>query len=882
MHAGTGASGFRNEYLKALLPDFADARAQQAIPLLDQFAESFVNAELPPWFYLVFGSVKEIALIKTPGATSDAAPDVRPLGLGECLRRVITSALNSQHKSVLADHLWPQQVAIGVPGGLSMLLYGLRLMIEQQPNWVIVRLDLRNAYNEVMRSKVLERTNHQPHLRTLVPAMWATYVHESDIYLDARSAPVDFKSAEGMQQGDGLASSGFCVGIHPEVLDLDADVGRYGGAAKFDMDDGYVIGPPDAVFPAVARFALQVRAVGLELQISKCECYSPACDLLNHPLRPQEMHLGSFRPNPGQDGIGHGIPIAGVPVGNEEYIAAYLGRKANQMLSKIETVVTKLRDLHTQSLYTTTLYCLNPMFQYWTQHCYPEDVANHARVVDHAVLAATTMCIGRAILDDDLALRRLRLPPRKFGGGIRTLVDTMPAAFAGTLCRVAPFFANRRDDDWNEVLGFLPALSLLLPAEPFTDAGVGQPFQRLLESGSRLGLSLAAAWHSMQQEVGADSEGPLQQPVANAGHGTTKLQKALTDQREKVRFQQLDAEIRQLPPGDVRRMTWLSLDKFSTVWVSAWPTRDTYLSNPEFGEVAASYFALPSPACQAHVGQVIGRSREILDRHGLRLTTATLPGDGWRTQHDVLKWRLTVDAAEMGVRCRTEVYGLFAACIPQQGRALASQMPSRKRQGLVPDFMFTVAIDGPERELLFELKTLHAGPSTYGGSTHRGEAVARRARVLPAEYARKARGVDQCFCGTPIGNIGPVEAKLRTYDPVRGLVFGAFGEASPDVERLLSVFCRTGAMQHWRHMRVAGPSEAQGILAWMLRRRWGMTALREAARLKLERLQFVGRGAAAAADRRVAFAAPSAAARRNACSFWQGPRLPPGGRGDVV
>ena len=152
----------------------------------------------------------------------------------------------------------------------------------------------------------------------------------------------------------------------------------------------------------------------------------------------------------------------------------------------------------------------------------------------------------------------------------------------------------------------------------------------------------------MQQEVGADSEGPLQQPVANAGHGTTKLQKALTDQREKVRFQQLDAEIRQLPPGDVRRMTWLSLDKFSTVWVSAWPTRDTYLSNPEFGEVAASYLAFLSPACQAHVGQLIGRSRETLDRHGLRLTTAPLPGDGWRTQHDVLKWRLTADAAEMG------------------------------------------------------------------------------------------------------------------------------------------------------------------------------------------------------------------------------------------
>ena len=61
-----------------------------------------------------------------------------------------------------------------------------------------------------------------------------------------------------------------------------------------------------------------------------------------------------------------------------------------------------------------------------------------------------------------------------------------------------------------------------------------------------------------------------------------------------------------------------------------------------------------------------------------------------------------------------------------------------------------------------------------------------------------------------------------------------------------------------------------------------MTALREAARLKLERLEFVGRGAAAAADRRATAASFAAlAARRAACSFWQGPRVPQGGRGDV-
>ena len=360
------------------------------------------------------------------------------------------------------------------------------------------------------------------------------------------------------------------------------------------------------------------------------------------------------------------------------------------------------------------------------------------------------------------------------------------------------------------------------------------------------------------------------------------MQRALTEQREQARFQRLDAAVRRLPAGDIRRTTWLSLDRFSTVWVSAWPSRDAYLSNPEFGEISSAYFALPSPCCASLVGQPIGRSRVSLDRHGLHLLTANLPGDGWRTQHDVLKWRIAEDAREMGVRCRTEVYGLFAACIPQAGRARASGMPLRKRQGLVPDFMFTLAIDGPERELLFELKTLHAGHSTYNGLHHRCEAVARRAQRLPAEYAAKARQIDRQFCGTAAGAVGPVEARLRTFDPVRGLVFGTWGEASPDVERLLAAFCRAGATHHWRTMRAASPDTAQGVLAWLLRRRWGMTALREAARLKLERLEFVGRGAALASDRRVAAVGATAAqVRRAACRFWQGPRLPAGGRGDA-
>ena len=358
--------------------------------------------------------------------------------------------------------------------------------------------------------------------------------------------------------------------------------------------------------------------------------------------------------------------------------------------------------------------------------------------------------------------------------------------------------------------------------------------------------------------------------AASQGKG---VQRALTKWKEKARMQALDVDIRALPSTDIRKAAWLNVDRFSTVWVSAWPSADFQLSSPEFLEVATFYFGLPSPACVALVGDPIANLRQVLDAHGTRLTTATLQGDGWRTQHDAIKWQLVQDAREMMFRLRHEVYGLFAASIPQAGRRALDGLPMRKRQGLVPDFLLHAPFDGPERPLLFELKTLHYGRSTYGNQEARCHAVNRRANALPAEYAAKARSVDQRYCGSTHGTVGPVEAKLRSFEPVRGLVFGAWGEASPATHKLLSVMAQCGAQRHWRGMRCEDPGSAIGSIAWLLRRRWGLTALRENARLKLERLQYVGRGAAAASQRRaLGFEAQAARQRAAACMLLSGPR----------
>ena len=74
-------------------------------------------------------------------------------------------------------------------------------------------------------------------------------------------------SDEGVQQGNALASAGFCAAIHPDVVALDAKLAASGGTAKFDMDDGYVLGPPSLVFAGSDRFSATVSESGLELRL---------------------------------------------------------------------------------------------------------------------------------------------------------------------------------------------------------------------------------------------------------------------------------------------------------------------------------------------------------------------------------------------------------------------------------------------------------------------------------------------------------------------------------------------------------------------------------------------------------------------------------------
>ena len=193
------------------------------------------------------------------------------------------------------------------------------------------------------------------------------------------------------------------------------------------------------------------------------------------------------------------------------------------------------------------------------------------------------------------------------------------------------------------------------------------------------------------------------------------------------------------------------------------------------------------------------------------------------------------------------------------------RQPARKRQGLVPDFTAYLrpATDGPLRDVLLDVKTLHYGASTYPPSEERCHAVARRAAAVNSEYLHKARALDRQLLGVQNGATGPVEQKLRSFGHVRGLVFGSWGEGSADITWLLHQIAEWGSV-HGCHLGAHRDTDVvRGILIGALQRRWGILAARANAQLLLDRLAFVGRGAGAASSRRAAASAAYFAATRS-------------------
>ena len=170
---------------------------------------------------------------------------------------------------------------------------------------------------------------------------------------------------------------------------------------------------------------------------------------------------------------------------------------------------------------------------------------------------------------------------------------------------------------------------------------------------------------------------------------------------------------------------------------------------------------------------------------------------------------------------------------------------------------------------LAELEVIGAGPSRYprGQACSRDKAANRRARRLPAEYRAKLHAIDTTHNGTRPGEVGPCVSRLENHGDILELVVGAFGEASSDLDRVITAMAESRLLYLARESGKPATDGWRSILLGQYRRFFSVLFVRVQAACLTARLGHLGMEARGVAGRRRDLLAQEERSRREAQAF---------------
>lgn len=216
--SAAGPSGLRPQHLQDVLMHQAGSAASVTSSLA-QFVKMCLDGQLPPAAASFLCSANLLPLRK-PGKPGD----VRPVAVGETLRRLVGKYVmrTAVAKSVV-EGMKPWQCGVSIPGACETVANGLQNWVadnQVSPNWMILQVDLRNAFNCIDRQALLDETSK------VAPALaaWATSCYGQ------HSGPVD-QGPRVVKPTRGAARGPFGA----IVLCIDVATGRLQSATKPDI-----------------------------------------------------------------------------------------------------------------------------------------------------------------------------------------------------------------------------------------------------------------------------------------------------------------------------------------------------------------------------------------------------------------------------------------------------------------------------------------------------------------------------------------------------------------------------------------------------------------------------------------------------------------------
>ena len=114
-------------------------------------AKKLATKIIDPYCIDSFVACKLIPLNKNPG--------VRPIGVGEIIRRIIGKAIEWVLKSDIQKAAGPLQVSTGVQGA-EAAIHAMKEVFESDENEAVILIDAKNAFNSFNRNVALHNIQY--------------------------------------------------------------------------------------------------------------------------------------------------------------------------------------------------------------------------------------------------------------------------------------------------------------------------------------------------------------------------------------------------------------------------------------------------------------------------------------------------------------------------------------------------------------------------------------------------------------------------------------------------------------------------------------------------------------------------------------------------
>ena len=226
-----------------------------------KFIRVLATEEVNPVHIAEFLSSRVVALDKKPG--------VRPIGIGETLRRIAGKCISLSLKTEVTEATAPLQTCGGLEGGVESSVHAVRDMYMDDTTDCVLLVDAANAFNCLNRSAALQNVG------ALCPPLYQYLknLYGSPTEMVVNGTKEKLVSAEGTTQGCNLAMDFYGIGImklihmlkelHPECrtswyADDSAGAGS-AGAVKAWWDALQDFGPKMGYFPQPEKTVLIIK-----------------------------------------------------------------------------------------------------------------------------------------------------------------------------------------------------------------------------------------------------------------------------------------------------------------------------------------------------------------------------------------------------------------------------------------------------------------------------------------------------------------------------------------------------------------------------------------------------------------------------------------------